>query len=68
MRFLKKYRDLEVPEVESMENLEQLRAMFYGYKIQVGIIDKPLPPGVDTYADLQRVRAYLEEFHKKIQK
>lgn len=68
MRFLKKYRDLEVPEVESMENLEQLRAMFYGYKIQVGIIDKPLPPGVDTYADLQRVRAYLEEFHKKNQK
>ena len=40
-------------------SLEQLRALFYGNKIVVAILDSDLPAGVDTQEDLDRVRAVL---------
>ena len=61
MKFLREYKDLLSPDLENLEKLEQLRALYYGYKIQVGVIDKMLPPGVDTAEDLYRVRTILSE-------
>lgn len=60
MRFVKKFPELAVPSIESWESLEQLRALYYGYRIQVGILDEALPPGVDTLEDLERVRKIFE--------
>lgn len=56
MRFVRKFPQLAMPTIEAWENLEQLRALYYGYRIQVGILDEALPPGVDTVEDLERVR------------
>jgi 3-deoxy-manno-octulosonate cytidylyltransferase (CMP-KDO synthetase) len=58
--FLKAYSDLERPAIESHESLEQLRVLYHGYRIAVLAIDRAMPPGVDTEADLQVVRALFE--------
>ena len=39
--------------------LEQLRALWQGWKIVVRVVDEPLPPGVDTLGDLERVDALV---------
>lgn len=59
MRCVRKFPELVVPPIEAWESLEQLRALYFGYRIQVGILDEPLPPGVDTQEDLERVRKYF---------
>ena len=59
MRFVRKFPELVVPPVEAWESLEQLRALYFGYRIQVGILDEALPPGVDTQEDLERVRKFF---------
>jgi 3-deoxy-manno-octulosonate cytidylyltransferase (CMP-KDO synthetase) len=41
------------------EKLEQLRALWHGLKIHVGIADAVPAPGVDTEADLIRVERAL---------
>lgn len=56
MRFVLKFPQLAMPTIEAWESLEQLRALYYGYRIQVGILDEALPPGIDTVEDLERVR------------
>ena len=48
-------------ELENIESLEQLRALYHGYRLQVGIVDEALAPGVDTPHDVRRVAALLEE-------
>lgn len=45
--------------LESTEKLEQLRALQIGMKLLVGVAAEVPPVGVDTEADLQRVRAAL---------
>ena len=45
--------------VEKAESLEQLRALDLGLDIHVGIVKKAPPEGVDTEADLERMRAHL---------
>lgn len=45
--------------IEQVEALEQLRALHHGVKIHVDVASVSLPPGVDTQADLDRVRAVL---------
>lgn len=47
-------------ELELTEKLEQLRALQLGMAIAVGIAETPPGPGVDTPADLDRVRRLLE--------
>jgi 3-deoxy-manno-octulosonate cytidylyltransferase (CMP-KDO synthetase) len=42
--------------LETRERLEQLRALEAGLRIDVALVDT-VPPGVDTPADLERVRA-----------
>ena len=39
--------------------MEQLRALWHGYRIAVLVIPDAPPPGVDTAADLARARAAL---------
>lgn len=55
--FLKEFSKLAPAPIEEAESLEQLRAMWYGYTIQVLLTDAAPPPGVDTAEDLERVRA-----------
>jgi len=52
---LKKYRSWERSPLECIESLEQLRILWHGEKIHVSCVDEPLPPGVDTKADLEHV-------------
>jgi 3-deoxy-manno-octulosonate cytidylyltransferase (CMP-KDO synthetase) len=55
--FLKKYATLSHAPTEQFEALEQLRAMYHGYRIAVHTWTGGVAPGVDTQADLERVRA-----------
>ncbi|NTV94882.1 MAG: 3-deoxy-manno-octulosonate cytidylyltransferase [Thiobacillus sp.] len=59
--FLKAYPGLPRPAIEAFESLEQLRALYHGYRIAVLTIDRPMPPGVDTPADLEAVRRLFAE-------
>lgn len=54
--FLKQYPRLPVGPLEKFESLEQLRAMENGFSIAVLGIEHHPAPGVDTEADLERVR------------
>lgn len=45
--------------LEEAESLEQLRALYGGCRIHVDVTTEALPPGVDTAADLERVRRLL---------
>lgn len=55
--FLRAYPTLARPPLEVFESLEQLRALWHGHRIVVLSIPEPLPPGVDTAEDLDKVRA-----------
>ena len=44
---------------EAREALEQLRALWHGYRISVTLADDMPLPGVDTPEDAARVRAYF---------
>jgi len=54
--FLKRYSTLAPAPCETWEALEQLRAIWHGYAIRVVCCDAAPAPGVDTAADLDRVR------------
>lgn len=55
--FLRRFPTLAISPVEQVEALEQLRAMWHGERIGVMITAAAPAPGVDTPADLERVRA-----------
>ncbi len=57
--YLKKYVGLESCELERMESLEQLRVLWHGGTIQVAEASSVPGHGVDTEADLERVRAII---------
>jgi 3-deoxy-manno-octulosonate cytidylyltransferase (CMP-KDO synthetase) len=44
---------------EGIEQLEQLRVLFHGERIQLGLLDQALPPAVDTEADVSAIEAIL---------
>lgn len=48
-----------VGDLEKVERLEQLRALENRAQIHVGMVEHELPKGVDTQADLERVRDYF---------
>ncbi|MQY52032.1 3-deoxy-manno-octulosonate cytidylyltransferase [Rhodocyclus gracilis] len=58
-RFLRRYAQLLPSPLESVEALEQLRALWHGYRISVTVSDALPAPGVDTPADAERVRRLL---------
>ncbi len=53
---LRDFARLEVSILEQREKLEQLRALYHGWRILLGVADEPPGIGVDTPADLQRCR------------
>lgn len=57
--FLQQYSSMEMTALEQAECLEQLRALCYGVKIHMGVIDEPPGHGVDTPDDVARVEAQL---------
>lgn len=57
--FLKRYAALEASPLERWEALEQLRVLWHGERIAVRCIDAAPEAGVDTAADLERVRAWF---------
>ena len=54
--FLKAYTRLAPSPLERLEALEQLRALWHGYRISVVITDHPPVPGVDTPEDAARMQ------------
>jgi 3-deoxy-manno-octulosonate cytidylyltransferase (CMP-KDO synthetase) len=59
--FLKLYPTLTPAPAEQAEALEQLRVLWHGYRIAVHISHVPSAAGVDTPADLERVRELLSK-------
>ena len=58
--FLRAYSQLAPTAIEQIEALEQLRALWHGYKIGVTITQDAPPSGVDTEADLLVARQIFE--------
>jgi 3-deoxy-manno-octulosonate cytidylyltransferase (CMP-KDO synthetase) len=59
VRFLREYASLAPTLPERFEALEQLRALGHGHRIAVALWPHGMEAGVDTEADLERVRARL---------
>lgn len=59
--FLRAFSHLAPAPVEKIEMLEQLRALWHGYRIRVETLAEAPPAGVDTPEDLARVRALFAE-------
>jgi 3-deoxy-manno-octulosonate cytidylyltransferase (CMP-KDO synthetase) len=57
--FLRRFPRLAPAPLERIEALEQLRALWHGERIAVHVSTERPGPGVDTPADLDRVRALL---------
>jgi 3-deoxy-manno-octulosonate cytidylyltransferase (CMP-KDO synthetase) len=55
--FLRTYASLASSPLERYEMLEQLRVLWHGYRISLGVTPIAPAPGVDTQEDLARVRA-----------
>lgn len=62
--FLRAYANLQPSPLEQYESLEQLRALWHGYKISVAITTHPPAAGVDTAEDLQAVRAIFADHYQ----
>jgi len=54
--FLKKFSAMKPSPEEKTEALEQLRALWHGFRIVVTVSSAAAPPGVDTPQDLEAVR------------
>jgi 3-deoxy-manno-octulosonate cytidylyltransferase (CMP-KDO synthetase) len=64
--FLRRFPQLPQAPIEVAESLEQLRALWHGYRIAVHIAATAPGPGVDTAEDLERVRslyAHMQTSH-----
>lgn len=59
--FLKAYSGLSVAPTEQFESLEQLRALWHGYRISVTLINAAPAPGVDTPEDAERMRKLFDQ-------
>lgn len=57
--FIRRYVTWAPSELEHIEKLEQLRVLWHGEKIHVAVAHEVPGTGVDTQADLERVRAEL---------
>ena len=59
--FLRAYARLEPSALEGFEALEQLRALWHGFRISVMISDHLPIPGVDTPEDAEHMQAYFSQ-------
>lgn len=60
-RFLRAYTRLEPSPIEACEALEQLRALWHGFRISVAISDHLPVPGVDTPEDAARMQEWFSK-------
>ncbi|BAU58054.1 3-deoxy-manno-octulosonate cytidylyltransferase [Halorhodospira halochloris] len=60
--FLRCYPNLEPAPAERLEQLEQLRALWHGYSIQVAVTRQRPGPGVDTADDIEVVGRLLKDY------
>jgi 3-deoxy-manno-octulosonate cytidylyltransferase (CMP-KDO synthetase) len=60
VQFLRLFPQLQPAPLEMRESLEQLRALWHGYRIAVHISEEAPGPGIDTPEDLARVRRFYE--------
>jgi 3-deoxy-manno-octulosonate cytidylyltransferase (CMP-KDO synthetase) len=51
--------NLPQADIEVCEALEQLRALWHGYRIALHVTEQTPGPGVDTPEDLERVRQFF---------
>ena len=58
--FLRAFRKLAPAAIEQIEALEQLRALWHGYKIGVAVSAEAPPSGVDTEQDLHTARKLFD--------
>lgn len=61
IKFLQLYTKLDYCFLEHLECLEQLRALYYGYKIAVMLSDMNPSIGIDSMEDLIQVRKILAD-------
>ena len=59
--FLQAYAGLTAAPTENFEALEQLRALWHGYRISVALVDTAPAAGVDTPEDAERVRKLFDQ-------
>ncbi|MEM7541320.1 MAG: 3-deoxy-manno-octulosonate cytidylyltransferase [Pseudomonadota bacterium] len=59
VRTLLRFLSLPAAPLETLEKLEQLRALYHGLSIEVADAVEPCGIGVDTPADLKRLRALV---------
>ncbi|MEM8562408.1 MAG: 3-deoxy-manno-octulosonate cytidylyltransferase [Pseudomonadota bacterium] len=59
--FLHRYVNWEPAPLETVEQLEQLRALYNGAAIHVALSREQVPAGVDTEADLETVRRCFDD-------
>ena len=58
--FIRRYVSWPQSPLERLESLEQLRVLWQGEKIRVAVAHQAPPHGVDTPADLARIRQLLQ--------
>lgn len=63
--FLRAFTNLSPAPIELAESLEQLRALWHGYKIQIVQSHEAPPAGVDTPEDLYRAQQKWDELYPK---
>jgi 3-deoxy-manno-octulosonate cytidylyltransferase (CMP-KDO synthetase) len=62
--FLANYAQLAPAPLEQFEALEQLRALWHGYRISVAITAAAPHAGIDTHDDLEHVRNLLRQIKR----
>ncbi len=63
VEFLRSYSTLAPAPIERYESLEQLRALWHGYRIAVATMQGEAAPGIDTQQDLERARRLFQTSH-----
>ena len=61
-QFLHAYQTWDETALETIEQLEQLRALYYGARILVSVMQDHHSPGVDTIEDLEKVRELIGRY------
>ena len=64
VHFLQAFAKLPPAPIEKMEALEQLRALYNGYKIHVHIYHETPPAGIDTPEDLLKAQEQWQQLQK----
>lgn len=58
--YVQRYLGYARTTLEHVESLEQLRALWYGDRIHVDVLDENPAPGIDTPEDLERLNRWLQ--------